>query len=140
MAEGMHSRHRPFLAKGVGDEPRDRQLHQAEMTAANCTPWEPAIPEQSFQNLPDPRNIGIIALLHKIAFSSMFFYSSETTVRDHRQDAEAGPVKTHEVERRVPSPGRRLTEQRPADLLRRGHPPTGGARAQLRPASRRPCF
>lgn len=108
----------------MGDQPWDRQLHQAETTSANCTPWDPAIPDQSFQNLPDPRNIGIIVLLHKIASSSMFFYSLESTLGDHRQDTDAGPAKTREVGRSVPSPGRRLTEQLPADLQRRGHPPT----------------
>lgn len=94
----------------------------ADTTSAKCTPWDPAIPEQSFQNLPDPRNIGIIVLLHKTAFSSTFFYSSETARGDHRQHTEAGPVKTREVGRSVPSPGRRLTEHLPADLLRRGAP------------------
>lgn len=86
----------------------------AGTTSANCTPWDPAIPEQSFQNLPDPRNIGIIVLLHRPAFSPTFFYSSETARGDHRQHTEAG--------RSVPSPGRRLAEHLPADLLRRGAP------------------
>lgn len=105
-----------FLAKGVGDEAWDRQLHQAETTSADCTPGDPAIPQQSFQNLPDPRNIGIIVLLHKIAFSSMFFYSAGTTPGDHGQDTEAGAVKPREAGRSVPSwkAAHRAAPRRPA--------------------------